>query len=303
MYQLAKPAEALSHLRQAETQFKVLDNPWWVAESMDWEAMVLHMLEDGAALRVGRRAVRRYRALDPHRPETEARMLEHVGTICLGRRDYERGRASYEAALQVSGGIRDLTRIARVYHGLGMCHFGNHGLVRAAELLLKAITLYEAEQRIATGPMRMGLPMVENDLGLVMMEQGNLKRAEELFRAALHHYVACGTEQLRSHTLLSLGEMRQRQGLLDEALDFVVQGIECASANNEMVTVTTGYSQLGELYAARGDHQLADAAFQRALGMLQEAGLEARALECMRAYEQVLSKRRQSRRHAQDFSA
>ena len=302
LYQLARPTQALPHLREARARFDALGNSWWAAESIDWEAMVLLMVEDPAALRVGRKALRRYRALEPRSPETEARMLEHLGTICLGRRDFEAGRAWYAAALEVDRGVRELTRMARIYHGLGMCHHGL-GDRRAAELLLRAITLYEAEQRITPSPARMGLPTVEADLGLVAMTQGDHERAEELLRAALDHYAEAGIERLRSHALLTLGELRQRQERIDEALDFVVQAIDCASSHGEMLTVAVGYRQLAELYASRGDHHLADSAFQRALGMLQEAGMDERVCEVMRAYERVLADRREARKRARTASA
>ena len=124
LYALAKPAEALEHARKARHQFAALDNPWWAAESMDWEAIALNMLQDASALQVARRALRSYRALEPRSPEAEARMLTHLGTIYYGRRNYDAGRASYEAALKVEGGVRELATMARVYHGLGMCHHG-----------------------------------------------------------------------------------------------------------------------------------------------------------------------------------
>jgi tetratricopeptide (TPR) repeat protein len=293
LYQMARPAEALPHLREARVRFESLRNPWLAAEAIDWEAMALHMQEDAGALRVARRALRRYRSLEAREPETEARMLEHLGTLCLGRRDHRSGRQWYEAALGLDGGVRDLVRMARIYHGLGMCHHGLGDQRRAAELLAKAATLYEAEQRITPSPMRMGLPMAEADLGLVVMEQGDLQRAEELFLAALDHYDVAGIEHLQSHTLLNLGELRQRQRRLDEGLDFVVRAIGCASAHGEMLTVAAGHRQLGELHEARGDHEQADSAFRRALGMLREAGVEERAAEVALAYEQVLAERRQ----------
>jgi tetratricopeptide (TPR) repeat protein len=303
LYALASPREALVHLREAQDRFESLRNHWWMAESMDWEAIALNMLEDPKALRVGRRALRAYRALEPRRAETEARILEHLGTICYGRRDYERARDYYEEALGVEGGVRELTRIARVYHGMAMCHHGLRDLRTARELLFKALTLYEAEQRIAPAPMRMDRPRAEADLGLVLMGQDDLDRAEEFLQAALQHYAAAGIDRLQSHTLLTLGELRHRQDRLDEALDFVVRAIDCASSHDEMLTVTAGYQQLGELYAARGDHDLADSSFQRALGMLQEAGMEERVQEVMRAYERVLADRREARRRARTATA
>ena len=302
-YELSRPANALPHLREARERFESIANPWWAAESMDWEAMALHLLESPSALRVGRAALRLYRSLEPRRPETEARMLEHLGGICYGRRDYQHGLAYYEEALQVAGGVRELVRIARVYHGLGMCHHGLGHLREAAELLFKAVTLYEAEQRITPGPMRMGLPRSENDLGQVLMDQGELDRAEQLFRAALGHYAEAGIERLQSHTLLGLGELRQHQGRLEEAREFVLQAIDRATPLDETYTLITGHRQLGELYGAGGEHELADASFRQALALCAEAGLEERARECTRAYERVLARRREARQQARTESA
>ncbi len=300
---LTQPEDALTHCRVARAAFEAQGNAWWVAESMDWEATALNMLQDGSSLRLARRALGLYRSLEPRLPETEARMLEHLGTIYYGRRSYESGRASYEAALQIAGGVRDLTRIARVYHGLGMCHQGLKDLRTAAELVFKAVTLYEAEQRITPSPTRADLPRAENDLGVIALDQGDLHRAEELFNAALEHYAAAGIERLQSHTLLSLGELRQRQQRLDEALRFTTDAIERAAALDEKYALTSGYKQLGLLYAERGDDGLADASFQRALLLCESAGLKDRATEYLRAYEQVLAERRHGRRRVRNASA
>jgi tetratricopeptide (TPR) repeat protein len=302
-YLLGEPSEALAHAREARERFAALRNPWWEAESMDWEAIVLNMLQDSSALQVARRALRRYRALEPRWPETEARMLGHLGTICFGRRDYGAAREAYEAALHVDGGVRELATMARIYHGLGMCHNGLGDPRTAADLVFKAVTLYEAEQRIAAAPMRQEQPRAENDLGLVVMALGDLDRAEGLFRAALEHFAAAGIERLQSHILLSLGELRQRQDRLDDALGFVTRAIERAAAFDETYALTSGYRQLGELYEVRCEHGLADASFHRALVLCDAAGLEERAKEYMHAYERVLAERRVARRRARDVSA
>ena len=303
LYELGKSAEALVHLREALQRFERLGNTRWVAESMDWEAIALHDLQNQTALRVARRALRRYRSLEPRQPETEARILEHLGTIHYRRREYGPGRAYYEAALGVEGGVRDLARIARIYHGLGMCYHGLKELRRAADLVFKALALYEAQQRISPAQMRRGLPAAENDLGTVMIDLGDHDRAEELLRAALDHFGEAGVERPQSFTLLSLGELRLRQDRLDEAFGLFKQAIERAAAFDESHVLTAGYRHLGELYAARGDDVLADASFQRALLLCESAGLGERAREYVRIYERVLSERRQGRRRTRGASA
>jgi transcriptional regulator with XRE-family HTH domain len=98
LHYMDRPDEALRELREARTLFEAEANPWFVAESMDWEAMALHNTEAASALALGQEALRRYRALQPRRPETEARMLRHIATMLFRRHAFERAVAYYEEA-------------------------------------------------------------------------------------------------------------------------------------------------------------------------------------------------------------
>ncbi len=290
LYQLWRLDEALGQLQEARHLFESLRDDWHVAESMDWEAMVLHGKQDGRALRVAKEALRWYRELRPRRPEVEARLLEHIGTILAGRKEYDAARAYYDEALRASGGVRDLARIARIDHGLAICyiHIGDHR--RATDLLLKALALYEAEQRISGSPPTADVPQAENDLGMLMMSQGDLDRAEEFLQASMEHYADTGVDRLRSNLLLSVGELRQRQGRLLEALAFVAEAIDLAERLGETRTLITGHRQLGELHAARGaEPDLVDEAFRRALALSEEMGLDKLRAECQVAYERALA--------------
>src|SRR5205814_1768069 len=130
LYRLARPDEALDHLRAARGLFERLGNPWYAAESLDWEAMALHRPED------------------------------------------------------------------------------------------------------------------PDDLATVLMKQGDLDGAEELLRSALDHFAAAGTERAQSHVLLSLGDLRQRQGRHGDALTFVQRAIELAERYRETLALASGHHQL-----------------------------------------------------------
>jgi tetratricopeptide (TPR) repeat protein len=291
LYRLARPDEALQHLCQARRLFDSLGNPWFAAESLDWEAMALNRKEDPDALPAAEEALRRYRLLEPRRPSTEARMLEHIGTIFYGRREHQAALVRYDEALRVGGAVSDLARVGRIYHGQGMCFEGLGDLRKARELLLKAVALHEVEHRMSPVPARNLLPRAENDLALVLMKQGDMDRADQLFRSALGHFAEAGTERAQSHVLLSLGELRQRQGRINEAVHFVQQAIELAERFDETLALAAGYEQLARLNAARGDDHLAEAGFQRALRLLESAGLEERRRACASAYARVRAER------------
>lgn len=287
--QLGRPQLALQRLRLARELFESMGSEELVAETMDLEARALHNAEQPEALTVAEEALQRYRALDHRRPEIESRLVERIATILAGRGDFAAARVRYDEALEVAGGVRDLASVARIYHGLGYCYLRVGDLGRAVDLVLKSETLYEAEQRINDAPPNLDLPVVENDLGMLLMEQGDLDRAEQRFQSALQRFASLGVERWRSHVLLSLGELRHRQRRYDEGLEFVEEAVGLAHRLNETRALAAAYKQLGELRAAQGNLDRAISDFRRALAILEEAGLEERRAECMRAYERVLA--------------
>lgn len=291
---LGRPTDALEQLRTARQMFEAEGNWLLVAQSMELQALALDLAEDSVALIVAEQALETYRAHESGHAEIESRLLERIGTILLGRGDAVGARAYYEQALEAAGNVRDLGRLARIYHGLSFCYLRSGDHSRAIDLVHKAETLYEAEQRISGAPPNLDLPRVENDLGMLLMAQGDLQRAEQRFLSALQRLSKLGAERLKSHLLLSLGELRYRQNRYHEGLVVVEEAVALARRLNETRALATGYKQLGELHAAQGDYDLAVGDFQRSLAILQDAGLEERRAECVRTYERVLGRRREA---------
>jgi tetratricopeptide (TPR) repeat protein/DNA-binding XRE family transcriptional regulator len=286
-----RPMEALEHLRPARELFEALeDDQDRIAETMELEAHALHIAEDPRALDVARDALARYRAGAQGRPEVESRLLQRLGTILTARHEYGRARAHYDEALQVAGGVRDLGRLARLYHGLAICHHGEGDVRVAAELLTKAHTLYEAEDRLAGGSFGSDLARVENDLGLQLLRQGDLARADELLMSSLRRLQERGLERRLSRVLLTLGELRQRQGRLEEAVVLTEQARELAERLEETHALAVSYRQLGEVLAAARRRDEAAASFERALAILQAAGLRQPYAECRQVRDRVLGR-------------
>ena len=292
MVHLGRPVEGLSRLKLARELFEALADGPRVVETMELIAKALYFAEDPDALAVAMQALERCRMLDPRPPELESRVLERIGTIHAGRGDHAASRSYYEQALQAAGTVRDLAQVARIYHGLGFCYLKVGDLGRAIDLVLKAETLYEAELRISGAAPNVALPRVENDLGMLLMEQGDLQRAEQRFRSALQKFTELGVERMRSHTLLNLGELRHRQGRHGEGVELVEEAIDLAQRFNEIRALGEGYKQLGELRAAQGDWDRAIEEFRRALAILEDAGLEEYRADCLRAYERALTRGR-----------
>src|SRR5260370_39381285 len=100
--------------------------------------------------------------------------------------------------------MRDLRRLGRTYHGLGIAYQERGDIGRAIEYTHKALALYALEHD--TNLQANG----QNELGLLLMRQGQMERAEEAFRGALLYLG--DTERMKSHALLRLGELHRQVG-------------------------------------------------------------------------------------------
>lgn len=292
---LDRPDEAMEHLAQARELYEALeDDRGRVAETMELEALALQIKEDPRALTVAREALLRYRESDHRRPEVESRLLQRVGTILTAHREFGQALRYYDEALQVAGGVRDLMRLARLYHGLAICQQGDGDVRLAADLLFKAHTLYEAEERLADATSGSDLARVENDLAVLLIRQGDIERGEEFLVSSIRRFQEAGLHRRLSSALLSLAELRQGQARLAEAEDLLGQAIDLAGQLKETHALGAGHRQLGELLAVRGELDRAAENFDRALEILREAGLDQRYAECVAVRDRALGLSRHS---------
>lgn len=288
---LGRPDEALPHLRRARRLFEAEDDPWSAAEAREWEAAALYLKEDRRAADLAEEALRQYRALEPRRPDVESRMLEHLGTCLLQQSDILRAERCYREALQVAGPLLDLTRLGRIYHGLSRCRVALSDLRGGIELASRAVALYAVENDLRPAPARMDLPRIENDLGLMLLRDGQLPRAEELFRSALRRIDEAGAEHVRGYVLLSLAEVCSLQSKHDDALELIASTIELAERLEERLTLANAYQQLGEVRGARREYELSELAFRQALDLFGDAGMDRQREECLAAYQHVFDGR------------
>jgi tetratricopeptide (TPR) repeat protein len=214
-------------------------------------------------------------------------MLEHVGTFLLARQAYARAQAFYEEALQVADRLRDLSRLIRVYHGLGRCAWSLGDQERAVELMRRTLNLAAVEHELVPAAARVSLPAAENDFGLMLMHQGQLQRAEAFFRSALDHVAAAGLERLQSHVLLSLAELCHSQDRNDEAFVLIDRALAIAVPLNETQALASAYEQRAALHVMRDEHDLALESLVRALATLEAAGLHERHAACLQKYRDL----------------
>jgi tetratricopeptide (TPR) repeat protein len=100
-----------------------------------------------------------------------------------------------------------------------------------------------------------------------------------------------GAERLQSQVLLSLAEVRQGQGRLEDAVELVEQGLELAGRLDQRSTVALANRQLAELHELRQEHDLADQRFHQALAILDDTGETIERSEYLAAYQRLLDAR------------
>ncbi len=287
-----RPDEGLEHLRRAQVLLEQDPDPWLAVECADWEATALYLKEDPRALAVAERALDLCRATEPRLPGTEARILEHIASIHVKNHSFERAIALYEEALRAAGTMRDLPRLGRTYHGLSIAYQERGDIGRAIEYTHKALALYALEHDTALQAYG------QNELGLLLMRQGQMERAEEAFRAALLYLGS--TERMKSHVLLSLGELQLRVGQFASGIQVVKEAIDLAKRLDERLALAAGHGLLGQLYERTGNHELADKEFRVAIKLLGADGRTERLAEAHAAYAEMLDARgdgRTSGRH------
>jgi tetratricopeptide (TPR) repeat protein len=284
-----RPDEGLEHLRRAQALLEIDPDPWLAVECTDWEASALYLNEDPRALSVAERALKLCRATEPRLPGTEARILEHIATIHVKNHSFDKAIAFYVEALQTAGTMRDLPRLGRTYHGLGIAYQERGDIGKAIEYTHKALALYALEDDSALQAYG------QNELGLLLMRQGQMERADEAFRAALAHFAESGTEKTKSHVLLSLGELKMRTGRSAEGMQLVKEAIELAKKLDERLALASGHALLGQLYEHIDKHQLADKEFRLAIKLLSAEGRTERLAETHAAYAEMLDARGEGR--------
>ena len=280
------PAEALTILGLARGQLAQLGEPWLAAEARDWEGVALYYREDPAALDVGRDALARYRALADRQPRVEARMLEHIGSCLLQRQDVPEALSCYRRAIDVAGPVMDLVRLATIHHGLASGYLRVGEPREALEYFERAVHLSRIHHDVS-GTMTANLARLENDYGDCLLRMGRWERAEEMIRASLDHFAAAGVEAGKAGVLLTMGDLKSQQGQLDEAMQWTNEAIEHAERLGEMVLLSSGYQQLGELCADQGDHDRFEASFARALEILDDLGLPERRAQALDRYRRA----------------
>jgi tetratricopeptide (TPR) repeat protein len=280
------PAEAREELRAASRKLYRNGVPHLAAEAREWEGVALYYQQDPAALEVARDALDRYRTLPSTSRAVEARMLEHLATFHLQRAKVPEAMELYRQSIEVGGHMVDFARLANTYHGMAIGCMRIGETRKALDYFERAVNLrrvYDEVRERASA----ALARLENDFGTALLEMGRWERAQDLISVAIDHFEAAGVEAGKTHALLSMGDLKRQQGLLEECELWTGRALELAERLDEQLSLATAYQQLGELRAAQGERGAMDGCFMRALQILDELDMPDRRALAMQRYQKA----------------
>jgi tetratricopeptide (TPR) repeat protein len=282
---LANPHAALIELEEARSAFDGAGDQWMVVECTDWISAALHLLEDGSALSVAESNLAACRRLQPANRALEARILGRLGSIHVAQHDWSKAVDCYSQAIDVAGELRDLSRLGKMYSDLGGAYEHLGDLMRARAYAQKAITIHELLSDW------LSVARAENNLGLVLIRQGDLQQAREHLDRSLRICEETGVEVGKGHVLLSLAELELHGNDPEGARLRLVQACEVSERNNEQGNLGKAHELLGRLAESLGDSHIADREFVTAISILERAGLPQPLVGGLTAYATVLEER------------
>jgi tetratricopeptide (TPR) repeat protein len=188
--------------------------------------------------------------------------------------------------VSAAAGVKDLLQLAKMHHGLGFAYRRQQQPATARQHFDKAITLYAIESDSSA------VCRVENDLGDLFLQQGQLDSAEEHLLKAL-----AGSNDLkmdrrgRGYILTNLGEVYLRRNDLSPARDYLEQALEVAQGVGERIVLANARVLLGQLEERKGNRRLADDHFGSAIHILEELRMPDRLRDAHMEYAELLDAR------------
>ncbi len=294
---LRDPDPAWRHLQRARALGEQLGDELMLVELLDWEAAALALKEDPRALELAQEALRRCKILKPEPHDLTARILIHLANMHITQHDWIAAAQTYEAARAAAGRLRDPAQMAQMYDGLSTAYLELGQPFRAEEYSHKALAAYSLVQN------ERALVGAENNLGVLLLKQGDLDSAERHFRRALEHSEQLGYQLATAHILLSLAELYLARGKPEDAEPFVDRGMEVARQQDQRLTIAAAHELRGMVAAALKDDLKADREFTTALAGLEELNAHDRLRDCHAKYAHILDQRGETPRAVEHWKA
>ena len=282
---LAQPVPARRLASSARAYFELAGDLLMAAECLGSEAQAAHLVHDPGAQALAEGALATVRALNPPAPVTEARLLAILGSVHIGNRNWQSAIDAFELAIAAGDVVQDLRRLALDFSNLSVAHLELGRFNEAARYAHRAIAIHE------TLSDRVSLARSENDLGMLLLRQGNAAEAQGHIERALKLFEEAGVEAQRANLLMSMCELHWLRNDLDAAETWARQALEMATTVDEPMNVAESHVWLGRIAEANGDRRQADVELSSAFELLEHPSSGQRSSQAHALYADMLEAR------------
>ncbi len=283
--QLGQPERGAALLADARAHFEAINDGVMLAECLGAQATLAYMTQRPDALELAERALEVCRSLNPVPLPTEARLLGIVATAHVVNRNWEKAIELYESAIEASGSLFDLKRLAATYSGLGSAYHALGQIDTAARYAMRSVALLEILRD------RVSLARTENALGLILKARGD----ESASRQHLDRSIELSPESElgvgRNLVLLSLCELCLEQGDFDQASAYAHEALKLAMSWNEGSSVAEAHVMLGRIADRLGDTATTDREFKLGIHGFEQVGAQERLFQSHGVYAEILERR------------
>jgi tetratricopeptide (TPR) repeat protein len=232
-------------------------------------------------------------------PMTRSRFLCARGMCQFMLGNEQAAISDYEAALDASGNLTDLSELGRIYDALNIAHQSLGNLAEALTYARKSAQIFEVLQNGRS------VGQTHHNMGELLVRQGNHEEAVAAFERALGAFRSVDALGPQAYALHSLAGIALQRGDLDQAERLAADAAAIAERCDDRTTQGDVAQLRGLVAVERGDlvgaeqhladaiaafdevgigRRLADACFQMG-ALLQRRGEESRALTfALRAY-------------------
>jgi tetratricopeptide (TPR) repeat protein len=174
-------------------------------------------------------------------------------------------KSEYEKALQYHLHAITLLKKTNYYGCLANSFLNIGGTYRGLGQLEKALDYYfGALKEYTLLKEANGVDLAQINIGETYMElakktnnQNDYKKAEEFFSERLKIYSQAGATQRNANLLVNIGEIRFHQNKINEAIEFLSEGINMAQETKAHDVVRSGAELLSEVLQIKGDYKQA----------------------------------------------
>jgi len=179
--------------------------------------------------------------------ELRAKALYNVGSIEMGRSEYEKAMENLESGLALFESLNDSAGISNVLIQIASIHNNRGRLDKALEAYQRALRLKEELED------KDSVSLILNRLAQIYLDSDQQEKAIDTFKRSAEMSSGTESSQPLMLALEKLGGLHASRGEVDEAIDAYERGIETLDPRKDPNSMTRALNRLGGLYFRKGD--------------------------------------------------